>query len=168
MAKVVVQNSLFGGMWKLGSLVVPAVMYTDPEYAVVRRDTIFVDDRGHVVRPPRALPRRGNDDDDGAGGSLLLDVYKAELRHNDRAILDGTDVDGFVKIRCLRGTGGIYDCAIVSTRAGEMINEVSLAIKNGIDLEGLGRNIHSYPTLGEAVMACGLQYINSRWTTMGG
>ena len=47
-------------------------------------------------------------------------------------------------------------------------HQVALAIKHGIDLEGLGRNVHSYPTLGEAVMACGLQYINSKWTTMTG
>jgi pyruvate/2-oxoglutarate dehydrogenase complex dihydrolipoamide dehydrogenase (E3) component len=165
MAKVVVQNSLFDGGWKLTTLVVPAVMYTDPEYAVVRSGSILVDDNGHVA-PRKARTASDEDEDDGEGGSF--DVYKAELRHNDRAILDGTDVDGFVKIRCLRGTGTIVDCTIVSTRAGDMINEVSLAIKNGIDMEGLGRNVHSYPTLGEAVMACGLQYINSRWITMGG
>ena len=47
-----------------------------------------------------------------------------------------------------------------------MINELSLAMKHGITLEGVGRNIHAYPTLGEAVMGCGLQYINSRWETM--
>lgn len=32
MAKVAVQNSLFNGNWKLSSLVVPACMYTEPEY----------------------------------------------------------------------------------------------------------------------------------------
>mmetsp|Transcript_38257 Transcript_38257/g.70191 ORF Transcript_38257/g.70191 Transcript_38257/m.70191 type:complete len:99 (+) Transcript_38257:291-587(+) len=37
---------------------------------------------------------------------------------------------------------------------------------HGIDLEGVGRNIHSYPMLGEAAMGCGLQYINSKWTTL--
>jgi len=57
-------------------------------------------------------------------------------------------------------------CTIVSSRAGEIVNEVSLAMKHGIGLDGLGRNIHSYPTLGEAVMGCGLQFINSRWATM--
>ncbi|KAL3827690.1 hypothetical protein ACHAXA_000563 [Cyclostephanos tholiformis] len=165
MAKVVVQNSLFGGRWKLSSLVVPAVMYTDPEYALVRRGSIFVDENGHVV--PRTKETARDEDDGNDDKTDSLDVYKAELRHNDRAILDGTDVDGFVKIRCLRGTGTIVDCTIVSTRAGEMINEVALAIKSGIDMEGLGRNVHSYPTLGEAVMSCGLQYINSRWITMG-
>lgn len=154
MAKVVVQNALFRGTWKLSSLVVPAVMYTDPEYAVVRSNLICLNDRGHVIR-------QTNKDVD-----LTLDTYKADLKHNDRAILDGTDEDGFVIVRCHRGTGNIVSCTIVSTRAGEMINEVSLAMKHGIDLEGIGRNIHAYPTLGEAVMSCGLQYINSKWETM--
>ncbi len=167
MAKVVVQNSLFNGQWKLSSLVVPAVMYTDPEYAVVQANTISLDEHGHVVRPTTTIMNKlVSGDGDGDGESLLFDTYKAELKHNDRAILDGTDTDGFVTIRCQRGTGKIISCTIVSTRAGEMINEVSLAIKHGIDLEGIGRNIHSYPTLGEAVMSCGIQYINSKWETM--
>ena len=153
MAKVAVQNSLFEGRWKLSSFVVPAVMYTEPEYAVVSK-MISLDENGRVVPSP---PK----------GTAELDVYKAELRHNDRAILDGGDEDGFVKIFCERGTGTIAGCVIVSSRAGEMVNEVSLAIKHGIGLEGVGRNIHSYPTLGEAVMGCGLQYINSKWATFG-
>jgi len=152
MAKVVVQNSLFDGQWKLSTFVVPAVMYTEPEYAVVSK-VISLDENGLVVPTPAEDPAE-------------LDVYKAELQHNDRAILDSSDADGFVKIFCKKNTGTIVGCTIVSTRAGEIVNEVALAIKHGIDLEGLGRNIHSYPTLGEAVMGCGLQYINSKWKTM--
>ncbi|KAL7528511.1 LOW QUALITY PROTEIN: hypothetical protein ACHAXR_002485 [Thalassiosira sp. AJA248-18] len=151
MAKVVVQNSLFKGQWKLSSFVVPAVMYTEPEYAVVNK-VISLDENGHVV------PTVKEDEDE-------FDIYKAELKHNDRAILDSSDEDGFVKIFCKKGSGTIVGCTIVSSRAGEIVNEVSLAMKHGIDLEGLGRNIHSYPTLGEAVMGCGLQEINSRWVT---
>lgn len=166
MAKVVVQNSLFNGKWKLSSLVVPAVMYTDPEYAIVRANTVYLNELAHVVRPTPDIVG-GVDDESAIGkGELLFDTYKADLKHNDRAILDGTDDDGFVTIRCKRATGEIVSCTIVSTRAGEMINEVSLAIKHGIDLEGIGRNIHSYPTLGESVMNCGLQYINSKWEIM--
>lgn len=156
MAKVVVQNSLFDGKWKLSSFVVPAVMYTDPEYAVVN-NVITLDENGHVV--PTSQQQMDNNQDD-------FDVYKATLEHNDRAILDSTDKNGFVKIYCKKGTGTIVGCTIVSSRAGEIVNEVSLAMKHNIDLHGLGRNIHSYPTLGEAVMGCGLQFINSRWTTM--
>lgn len=150
MAKVVVQNALFRGQWRLSSLVVPAVMYTDPEYATVGK--IHVDENNNVVSAIES-----NEE---------VDIYKAELQHNDRAILDSSDKTSFVKIFCKKGTGTIVGCTIVSTRAGEMINEVSLAMKHDISLEGVGRNIHSYPTLGEAVMGCGIQFINSRWETM--
>lgn len=159
MAKVVVQNSLFNGQWKLSSFVVPAVMFTEPEYAVVSK-VISLDENGIVIAP--TITSKGEEDEE----LLELDMYKAELKHNDRAILDSSDEDGFVKIYCKKGTGTIVKATIVSSRAGEIINEVSLAIKHGIDLEGVGRNIHSYPTLGEAVMGCGLQFINSKWTTM--
>eukprot|EP00573_Skeletonema_grethae_P013416 CAMPEP_0201693128 /NCGR_PEP_ID=MMETSP0578-20130828/5806_1 /ASSEMBLY_ACC=CAM_ASM_000663 /TAXON_ID=267565 /ORGANISM="Skeletonema grethea, Strain CCMP 1804" /LENGTH=603 /DNA_ID=CAMNT_0048178605 /DNA_START=27 /DNA_END=1838 /DNA_ORIENTATION=- len=150
MAKVVVQNALFKGQWRLSSLVVPAVMYTDPEYATIGK--IHVDENNNVVSPVESNEK--------------VDVYKAELQHNDRAILDSSDKTSFVKISCKKGTGTIVGCTIVSTRAGEMINEVSLAMKHDISLEGVGRNIHSYPTLGEAVMGCGIQFINSGWETM--
>jgi pyruvate/2-oxoglutarate dehydrogenase complex dihydrolipoamide dehydrogenase (E3) component len=150
MAKVVVQNALFDGEWKLSSFIVPAVMYTEPEYAVVGK-VISVDENGCI------FPTIPDDD---------VDVYKADLKHNDRAILDSSDTNGFVKILCKKGTGKIVGCTIVSSRAGEIVNEVSLAMKHGIGLEGLGRNIHSYPTLGEGVMGCGLQFINARWKRM--
>ena len=150
MAKVVVQNALFNGEWRLSSLVVPSVMYTDPEYATVGK--IHVDENNNVVSPIE------NNEE--------VDVYKEELQHNDRAILDSSDKTSFVKICCKKGTGTIVGCTIVSSRAGEMINEVTLAMKHGISLEGVGRNIHSYPSLGEAVMGCGIQFINSRWETM--
>lgn len=134
MAKVVVQNALFEDDWKLSSLVVPATMYTEPEYATA----------GIVT---------GGDD---------VDVYTASLEHNDRAILEG-DREGYAKIFCKKGTGEIVGTSIIASRAGEIINEVTLAMKHGIPLEGIGRNIHCYPTTGEVVMTCGLQLINSKW-----
>ena len=70
---------------------------------------------------------------------------------------------GFAKIFCKKGTDEIVGATIVAERAGEMINEVTLAMKNDIGLRAIGRNIHSYPTTGEAVMGCGIQYINSHW-----
>jgi len=145
MAKVVVQNSLFEDDWKLSSLVVPAVMYTEPEYATVG---IFAED---------AASKAG----------VEVDVYSASLEHNDRAITD-SDTRGLCKILCKAGTDEIVGATIVASRAGELINEVTLAMKHGIGLSGIGRNIHSYPTTGEAVMGCGLQFINSRWKRLDG
>ena len=143
MAKLIIQNGLFGDDWKLSSLVVPAVMYTEPEYATVG------------IASQEMADKKGMD----------VDVYRAGLEHNDRAILEGSN-EGFCKIVCKSGTDEIVGATIVAERAGEMINEVSLAIKNNIGLRGIGRNIHSYPTTGECVMGCGIQYINSHWDTL--
>jgi pyruvate/2-oxoglutarate dehydrogenase complex dihydrolipoamide dehydrogenase (E3) component len=135
MAKVVVNNALFDDDWKLSSLVVPSCMYTEPEFASVG---------------------------DVSGDSDLVDIYTASMEHIDRAILDG-DREGYVKIFCKKGTGVIVGCVIIAGRAGELINEVTLAMKHNIPLDGIGRNIHCYPTTGDAVMGCGLQIVNSKW-----
>ena len=140
MAKVVVNNALFDDAWKISSLVVPAVMYTHPEVATVG------------IASEDMAEKAGVD----------VDVYRAGLEHNDRAITEG-DRRGFVKIVTEKGGGKILGATIVAGRAGEIINEVSLAMKHDIGLDGIGRNIHSYPTTGEAVMGCGLQFINARW-----
>jgi pyruvate/2-oxoglutarate dehydrogenase complex dihydrolipoamide dehydrogenase (E3) component len=140
MAKLVVQNSLFKDDWKLSSLVVPAVMYTEPEYATVGISSVEM------------AEKKG----------MKVDTYRAGLEHNDRAILESSNL-GFCKIFCKADTDEIVGATIVAERAGEMINEVTLAMKNNIGLRAIGRNIHPYPTTGEAVMGCGIQYINSHW-----
>jgi pyruvate/2-oxoglutarate dehydrogenase complex dihydrolipoamide dehydrogenase (E3) component len=139
MAKLVVQNALAGDDWKLSSLVVPAVAYTEPEYATVG------------LASETLAKTKG----------IEVDVYRTGLEHNDRAICEGSNL-GFCKIVCKKGTDEILGATIVAERAGEMINEVSLAMKNNLGLYAIGRNIHSYPTTGEAVMGCGVQYINSK------
>ena len=140
MAKLVVQNALFNDDWKLSSLVVPATVYTEPEMATVG------------IYSAELAQAKG----------MEVDVIRTGLEHNDRAILDGSNV-GFCKIVCQKGTDKIVGATIVADRAGEMINEVTLAIKYGIGLREVGRNIHCYPTTGEAVGFCGVQYINSKW-----
>jgi len=144
MAKMVVQNALAGDNWKLSSLVVPAVAYTEPEYATVG------------IASQAQATRKG----------IEVDIYRAGLEHNDRAICEGSNV-GFCKILVKKGTDEIVGATIVAERAGEMINEISLAIKNNLGLYSIGRNIHSYPTTGEAVMGCGVQYINSKLPRLG-
>jgi len=137
MAKMAVQNSLAKDDWKLSSLVVPAVAYTEPEMATVG------------IASEEQAKQKG----------IECEVYQTGLEHNDRALLENSNV-GFVKIVVKKGTDKILGATIVAERAGEMINEITLAMKNNLGLYAIGRNIHSYPTTGEAVMGCGLQYIN--------
>jgi pyruvate/2-oxoglutarate dehydrogenase complex dihydrolipoamide dehydrogenase (E3) component len=75
--------------------------------------------------------------------------------------LEGNNV-GFVKVVTKKDTDEILGATIVAERAGEMINEISLAMKNKLGLYAIGRNIHPYPSIGEAVMGCGVQYINKK------
>jgi pyruvate/2-oxoglutarate dehydrogenase complex dihydrolipoamide dehydrogenase (E3) component len=137
MAKLAVQNSFGKDNWKLSSLVVPAVAYTEPEYATVGISS----------------------EDMAKKADIECDVYKTSLEHNDRAILENSNV-GFAKIIVKKDTDEILGATVVAERAGEMIAEVTLAMKNNLGLHAIGRNIHSYPTTGEAVMGCGVQYIN--------
>ena len=139
MAKMAVQNGLADDNWKLSSLLVPAVMYTEPEYATVGIAS----------------------EEEAKSKGIEVDVYRTSLEHNDRAILESDNV-GFTKIIVKKDTDEIIGATIVASRAGEIINEVSLAIKNNIGLYQIGRNIHSYPTTGESVMMCGIQYINTK------
>ena len=102
-----------------------------------------------------------------ASGGVEMVEYMVALRGNDRAILEGESTDGgFVLLRAEAATGRVLGGTVLAARAGEIINEISLAIKAGLSLESLGRNIHPYPTTSEAVMGCGLQWINARWRTM--
>jgi len=54
----------------------------------------------------------------------------------DRAIADSEE-EGFVKIHVKEGTDKILGATIVARHAGEMINEISLAIVLGIGLRAL-------------------------------
>jgi pyruvate/2-oxoglutarate dehydrogenase complex dihydrolipoamide dehydrogenase (E3) component len=141
MARIVVQNALFADDWKLSSLVTPSVMYTEPEYATV------------------GIASAEQAEKQGLGE---VDVYRGGLEHNDRAILESDNPRGFCKIVCEKGTDKILGATIIADRAGEMINEVTLAMKHGIPIGGIGRNMHAYPSTGEAVMGAGLQYIGTQ------
>lgn len=57
----------------------------------------------------------------------------------------------FVKIHVRAGTGRIVGATIVARHAGEMINEITLAMQRGIGLAALSRVIHCYPTQAMAI-----------------
>ncbi len=75
----------------------------------------------------------------------------------DRAITDGA-TNGFVKIIAgpkpltRRAFGGeIIGATIVAPRAGEMINEIALAMRTRMFTGRLGQSTHAYPTWGFAI-----------------
>jgi pyruvate/2-oxoglutarate dehydrogenase complex dihydrolipoamide dehydrogenase (E3) component len=145
MAKAAVQNALFGGDWALSYDHVPRCTYTEPEVASV-----------------------GLDGESAAAKNVEVDVYETDLVHNDRVILEGDDTEGgFVRLWTARGSGTVLGGTVVSSRAGEIINEITLAMQAGLGIEALARVIHPYPTAGEGVMQAALGYVRKHWDTLG-
>ncbi len=77
--------------------------------------------------------------------AIIRSSRAAHLLIVDRAVLDG-ETDGFVKILTKRRSDKILGATIVARHAGEMINEISLAMSCGIGLGAISNVIHPYPT----------------------
>ena len=77
-----------------------------------------------------------------------------------RAIADGEET-GFVKIHLKERSDRILGATIVARHAGEMINEITLAIVARIGLKTLARVIHAYPTQAEAIKKAADAYSGS-------
>lgn len=145
MAKAAVHNALFSGDWALDYAHVPRCTYTEPEMASV-----------------------GLDGPGAAAAGVQVDMYEADLKHNDRVVLEGDDTEGgFVRVWTARGGGTVLGGTVVSSRAGEMINEITLAMQAGLGIEALARVVHPYPTAGEGVMQAALGFVRKHWATLG-
>jgi pyruvate/2-oxoglutarate dehydrogenase complex dihydrolipoamide dehydrogenase (E3) component len=132
MAQIVIQNALFPHPFRLGyasteSLIIPWCTYTDPEIA-------------HV----------GMYEQDAKAKGIHIDTFTFQLDEVDRAILDGQD-EGFARVHVKKGTDTIVGATIVATHAGDMISELTLAMKAGIGLSTISGTIHPYPTQAEVI-----------------
>ena len=67
----------------------------------------------------------------------------------DRARADG-DTAGFIKL-VHQPDGTLLGATIVAERAGEMINEVALAMRTSAFAGRLAQTVHAYPTWGYGI-----------------
>ena len=140
MARVVIANALFYARRKVTDLVIPWCTYTDPEIAHV----------GYYEKDARAA---GYD-----VGSIT-----EPLDHVDRAILDGEE-EGFARVHYDKKTGKILGGTLVARHAGEMINELTLAIVARQKIGILSSTIHPYPTQAEVLRKIGDAYMRTKLT----
>jgi pyruvate/2-oxoglutarate dehydrogenase complex dihydrolipoamide dehydrogenase (E3) component len=141
-ARIVVRNALCFGRERLSALTVPWCTYTDPEIAHV----------GIYVRQAR---ERG----------IPVKTFTVPMHDVDRALTDGEE-SGFVKVHVREGSDEILGATVVARHAGEMINDLSLALVAGIGLETIARVIHAYPTQAEGIKKAAMAYVRkppSRW-----
>lgn len=140
MARIVLQNALFPGRGRGSSLVIPRCTYTDPEVASV-----------------------GLTEAEANAQGIACEVLHEELSQVDRAVLDGETI-GFAKILVQCGSDQILGATIVAPNAGEMLNEVTLAMTAQIGLNTLARTIHPYPTQAEVIKRLADQFQRRRLT----
>ena len=69
-----------------------------------------------------------------------------------------------MKVHLKRGSDRIVGATIVANNAGDMISEITVAMKNGVGLQGIGSTIHPYPTQADAIRKLGDQYNRTRLT----
>jgi pyruvate/2-oxoglutarate dehydrogenase complex dihydrolipoamide dehydrogenase (E3) component len=100
---------------------------------------------------------------DAASRGIPVDTFVRQMSEVDRAVADGEE-EGFVKVHVRKGTDRILGATIVARHAGEMINEISLAMVGNIGLGTLGSVIHSYPTQAEAIKQVADMYNRTRLT----
>jgi pyruvate/2-oxoglutarate dehydrogenase complex dihydrolipoamide dehydrogenase (E3) component len=140
-ARIVVHNALMRGNMRFSKLVIPWCTYTDPEIS-------------HVGMYVREANRKG----------IPVKTFTVPMHQIDRAITDSEEI-GFVKIHIRDGTDTILGATIVARHAGEMINEITLAMVADIGLCTLAKVIHAYPTQAEAIREAAKAYVRTRITT---
>ena len=140
MARIVIQNALFKGRAKVSSLIIPWATYTSPEIA-------------HV----------GLYEKDAKAQGIEVETFTQELSKVDRAILDG-ETEGYVRVHVRKGTDEIVGATVVAAHAGDLIGELTLAMKGKLGLKTIGATIHPYPTQAEAIRRTGDLYNRTRLT----
>jgi pyruvate/2-oxoglutarate dehydrogenase complex dihydrolipoamide dehydrogenase (E3) component len=140
MARIVIQNALFKGRAKANSLIIPWATYTSPEVA-------------HV----------GLYEHEAKSEGIETATFTQDLSGVDRAILDG-ETDGFVRVHVRKGTDQIVGATLVAAHAGDLIGELTLAMKGGLGMKTVGAAIHPYPTQAEAIRKTGDAYGRTRLT----
>ncbi len=126
-ARMAVDNALLMHRHRISKLIIPQCTYTDPEVAHVGIQVADANAKGIPVR-----------------------TFTVMMHEVDRAVLDSED-KGFVKIHVRESTDQILGATIVARHAGEMINEITLAMQHRLGLKKLSRVVHAYPTQAAAI-----------------
>ncbi len=124
-ARIALRNALFPVKSKADHRVVPWTTFTDPEVA-------------HVgLTEEEAREQHGH-----------VRVFRQPFGQVDRAVADG-ETQGFVKIVTGRW-GRILGGHIIGPDAGNLIQEIVLAMQKNVPVSDLSTTIHVYPTLVQA------------------
>ena len=123
-----VAEAIAGNKDSYENIVVPAVIFTDPEIATVGMDEKEAKDKGIRIKT----------------GKFPFSVSSRAMTRNA--------TEGFVKVIADEKSNKILGVQIVGSEASDLISEAALAIKMNATLDDLALTIHPHPTLSESLM----------------
>jgi dihydrolipoamide dehydrogenase len=106
---------------------IPSVVYVHPEIAMVGKTEEQLKEEG-----------------------VAYSVGKFPFTANGRARANGC-TDGFVKVLADAKTDRVLGCHIIGPEAGDLLQEVVVAMEFGASSEDVARSSHAHPQLGEAI-----------------
>ncbi len=132
--KTAVENAFTSADNKVDYRALPWVVFTDPQVAGV-----------------------GLDEAQAEAGGIPFEVSKLPLTEVPRAIA-AQDTRGFVKLIRNPETDRLIGARVVAPEGGELIQQLSMAIKYGITVKELADNLYPYLTLGESIKLAAITF----------
>jgi dihydrolipoamide dehydrogenase len=124
-----IENALnHGPRMAMDRTVVPSCIYTHPEIATVGLHADAAKEAGHEVK-----------------------LGTARFGGSGKALGEG-ESDGFVQLVADKTTDELLGATIMGAHAVELIQEIGVAIADGLTMSELGSVIHAHPTVSEMVM----------------
>ncbi len=143
----------------------PAFVYTaaaEGNSAVVnaftgKNKTVNYDSLPWVVFSDPQIAGAGLDELQAEKTGIPFEVSKLDLTHVPRA-LAAQDTRGFIKLIRNTETDKLIGARIVAPEGGELIQQLSMAIKYGITVKELAESFYPYLTLGEGIKLAAITF----------
>jgi len=129
-----VTNAFTGEVSKVDYSSLPWVVFTDPQIAGTGIDELEAEKEG-----------------------IPFEISKLDLTHVPRA-LAAQDTRGFVKLIRNTETDKLIGARIIAPEGGELIQQLSMAIKFGITIKELAESFYPYLTLGESIKLAAITF----------
>lgn len=131
---IAAMNALAGARRKVNHRVIPRVIFTDPQVAMV-----------------------GQTDEEAVGSGIRCWCGTIPLEYVPRAGAT-YQTDGLAKVVINRETHEVLGVSLVMPNAGEVIHEAAMAMRFHAKLEDFIDMIHVYPTMAEALKIAAISY----------
>jgi len=132
--KTAIENAFSGTGTEINYTSLPWVVFTDPQVAGA-----------------------GMDEKEAEARNIPYEVSKIELKDVPRAIT-ANDMRGFIKLIRNPETDKLIGARIVAPEGGELIQQLSIAIKYGITVNELAESMYPYLTLGEGIKLAAITF----------